>query len=87
MSVAIDQGVLDTDSAKKLVAYIERIERLEEEKAGLAEDVKSEFSAAKGDGFDVKIMKTILKLRKRTADDIQEEEAILEAYRSALGMI
>lgn len=87
MSVAADDGVLDTDSAKKLVAYIERIERMEEEKTGIGQDIKSEFDAAKSDGFDPKIMKQILRLRKRSADDIQEEEALLECYRSALGMM
>lgn len=87
MSISVDNGLLDTDSARKLVAYIERIERMDEEKASIGEDIKNEFLAAKGDGFDTKIMKTIIKLRKRSADDIQEEEALLEAYRSALGML
>jgi len=86
MSVS-DSGILDTDTARKLVSYIERIERMVEEKTEIADDIKNEFLAAKGEGFDPKIMKAILKLRKRSADDIQEEEALLEAYRAALGMM
>jgi uncharacterized protein (UPF0335 family) len=60
MPEIIDQGVMKTDSAKQLVAYIERIESLEEERANLGEDVKNEFLAAKSQGFDPKIMKVIL---------------------------
>lgn len=87
MTITVDSGVLDTDTARKLVAYIERIERMDEERTSMGEDIKNEFLAAKSEGFDTKIMKVILKLRKRTADDIQEEEALVEAYRSALGML
>ncbi len=79
-------GILDSDTAKMLVSYIERIERMEEEKKGIADDIKNEFLAAKSQGFDTKIMKVILKLRQRSADEIQEEEALVEAYRMALNM-
>ena len=79
-------GILDSDAAKMLVGYIERIERMEEEKKSIVDDIKNEFLAAKSQGFDTKIMKVILKLRQRSADEIQEEEALLEAYRQALGM-
>ena len=85
--MTIDASAIDNDTAKKLVAYIERIERMDEEKSGIADDMKNEFLAAKSDGFDTKIMKMILKLRKRSADEIQEEEALVEVYRSALGML
>jgi uncharacterized protein (UPF0335 family) len=81
-----EMAVIDTDSAKHLVAYIERIERLQEEKKTLAEDIKAEFAAAKGQGFEPKAMKVILKLRTRSADDIQEEENVIDMYRKALGM-
>jgi uncharacterized protein (UPF0335 family) len=86
MPEIIDQGVMKTDSAKQLVAYIERIESLEEERANLGEDVKNEFLAAKSQGFDPKIMKVILKIRKRPSDEIEEEEQLVDTYRAALGM-
>ena len=79
----------DTSSsvaADHLKAFIERIERLEEEKAGIAGDIKDVFAEAKGTGFDVKALRSILRLRKKDHDERQEEEAILELYMQALGM-
>jgi uncharacterized protein (UPF0335 family) len=70
----------------RLQSFIERIERLEEEKAALASDIKDVFSEAKGTGFDTKIMRQILKLRKMDRDDLQEQETLLELYKAALGM-
>jgi uncharacterized protein (UPF0335 family) len=70
----------------QLKAYIERIETLEEEKAGIAEDIKSIYAEAKGNGFDSKIIRKIVALRKRDHAERQEEEAILEVYLAALGM-
>lgn len=70
----------------QLRSYIERIERLEEEKAALAADVREVFAEAKGNGFDVKIMRQIVKLRKMDSDDIQEQEYLLDVYKQALGM-
>ncbi len=70
----------------QLRAYIERIERLEEEKAALAADVREVFAEAKGDGFDVKIMRQVLRLRKMDGDDRAEEEALLDIYKRAIGM-
>ena len=70
----------------QLRAYIERIERLEEEKAALAADVREVFAEAKGNGFDVKIMRQVLRLRKMDGDDRAEEEALLGIYKRAIGM-
>lgn len=70
----------------QLRSYIERIERLEEEKKALAEDIKEVFAEAKANGFDVKIMRQIIKLRKMDKDDRDEIETLLELYRRALGM-
>ena len=70
----------------QLRAFIERIERLEEEKQTIADDIKEVFAEAKGTGFDVKAMRTIIRLRKKDAAERQEEEAILDLYLNALGM-
>lgn len=74
-------------AADELRQFIERIERLEEEKAVIASDIKDAFSEAKSRGFDTKAMKAILRLRKKDANERQEEETILETYMAALGMI
>jgi uncharacterized protein (UPF0335 family) len=73
-------------TANELRQFIERIERLEAEKADIAEQSKEVFSELKGRGYDVKVVRTLLRLRKRDKDDIAEEEAILEMYKEALGM-
>lgn len=70
----------------KLKSYIERIERLEEEKAGLAGDVRDVFSEAKSNGFDTKTMRSVLKLRKMKTSDRTEQEYMLDLYKRALGM-
>jgi len=69
-----------------LRAFIERIERLEEEKKALSEDIKDVYAEAKGNGFDVKIMRKIVSLRKQDRDKRHEEEEILDLYMAALGM-
>lgn len=74
-------------AAEQLKQYIERIERLEEEKASLAIDIREVFAEAKGSGFDTKIMKQAIKLRKKTDDERQEEEHLLDIYMNALGML
>ena len=68
----------------RLRSLIERIERLEEEKAALASDVRDIFAEAKSAGFDVKIMKAVIKLRKMNAADRDEQEFLLDTYRKAL---
>ena len=74
-------------SGAQLRSYIERVERLEEEKAALAADIREVYSEAKATGFEPKIMRQIVKLRKFDAADRQEQEALLEMYLSALGML
>jgi uncharacterized protein (UPF0335 family) len=69
-----------------LRSFIERIERLEEEKAALAADIREVYSEAKGNGFDTKIMRQVVRIRKLDSADRQEQEAILDLYLSALGM-
>jgi len=69
-----------------LRSFIERIERLEEEKAALAADIREVYSEAKGTGFDTKIMRQVVRIRKLDTADRQEQEAILDLYLSALGM-
>lgn len=70
----------------QLRSFIERIERLEEERAALSADIKEVYSEAKGTGFDTKAMRSVIRLRKLDAADRQEQEAILDLYLSALGM-
>ena len=70
-----------------LLQYLERIERLEEEKTTICEDIKEIFLDAKGNGFDVKIMKELLKLRKMEEQELDEKETMLEVYRKAIGML
>ncbi len=76
----------DSIDSGHLKAFIERIERLEEEKRALAEDIKEVYSEAKGTGYDVKIMRKIISLRRQDKSKRQEEEEILDLYLSALGM-
>ena len=73
-------------AGERLKSFIERIERLEEEKRALAEDIREVFSEAKGVGFDVRIMRQVLKLRRMDQDDLDEQEALLDTYKRALGM-
>lgn len=74
-------------AADRLESFIQRIERLEEEKAALAADVREVYSEAKGAGFDVKIMRQLIRLRKMDNADRQEQEEILEVYKRALNMV
>lgn len=69
-----------------LRSFIERIERLEEEKKALTEDIKEVYAEAKGTGFDVKIMRQLVRLRKMEDHDRSEQEEILDLYKRALGM-
>jgi uncharacterized protein (UPF0335 family) len=71
----------------QLKSFIERIERLEEEKKTIADDIKDVYSEAKGTGFDTKILKKIISIRKQDKDERMEQEAILETYMIALGMM
>jgi uncharacterized protein (UPF0335 family) len=71
----------------QLKAIIERIERLEEEKKTISDDIRDVYAEAKGNGFDVKALRTIVRLRKQDANERAEEETILETYMQALGML
>lgn len=77
----------DTVAAAELRQFIERVERLEEEKSALQDDIKEVMAEAKGRGYDTKAIRTIIRLRKKEEAERQEEEAILELYKSALGMV
>lgn len=70
----------------QLIQLINRIERLEQEKSDLAEDIKEIYAEAKANGFDTKIMKQVLKLKKMDKDKLAEQEAILDLYRQALDL-
>lgn len=74
-------------AAAELRSIIERIERLEEEKKTIADDVKDVISEAKGRGYDPKAIRAIIRLRKKDADERAEEESILQTYMHALGML
>ncbi len=71
----------------QLKAFVERIERLEEEKKTTSDDIRDVYAEAKGNGYDVKALRTIVKLRKQDVDERKEEEAVLETYKHALGML
>jgi uncharacterized protein (UPF0335 family) len=73
-------------AGQRLRSFLERIERLEDEKKGLADDVKDIYAEAKGVGFDTKIMKRVLKLRKMEPEKVREEDELLELYKAAIGM-
>ncbi len=75
-----------TVAAGQLRAFIERIERLEEEKKTIADDIKDVYAEMKGTGFDTKAVRTIIRLRKQEEAERQEAEAILDLYKAALGM-
>ena len=74
-------------SGQHLRQYIERIERLEEDKKVIAEDIKEVFAEAKANGFDVKIMRKVISLRKLDAAEREEIETLIDVYKAALGMI
>lgn len=86
----LDNDITETSqtvAAGQLRAFIERVERLEEEKQTLADDIKEVYAEMKGNGFDTKAVRTIVRLRKKDANERQEEQAILDLYMSALGMV
>ena len=71
----------------QLKSIVERIERLEEEKAALSEDIKEVYAEAKANGYDTKILRTVIRLRKQDSAERQEQEALLDLYRQALGLL
>ncbi len=87
-AAAIVEEQPSTSFAKdQLRSIIERIERLEEEKKAISDDIRDVYAEAKGNGFDVKALRSIIRLRKQDADERQEHETILETYMHALGML
>lgn len=76
----------DEVAKEQLLAFVERIERLEEEKKGIGEDIKEVYAEANGNGFDVKVLRKVIAVRKQDASERNEQEAILDLYLSALGM-
>jgi uncharacterized protein (UPF0335 family) len=74
-------------SGQHLRSYIERIERLEEDKKVIAEDIKEVFAEAKGNGFDTKIIRKIISIRKIEPTELEEQETLLDLYKAALGML
>lgn len=85
----MNASVIDTSASangEELRAFIERFERLDAEKKDLADAQKEVMAEAKGRGYDIKIIRKLIAMRKRDKDDLDEEEAILELYKAALGM-
>jgi uncharacterized protein (UPF0335 family) len=78
---------LQSSAQKQLRQLIEQIERLEEEKKALSGDIRDKFAEAKGLGFDVKVMRKVISLRKKTRTEREEEDSILDVYLHALGML
>lgn len=85
-AVSDEQLASANASADQLRLLIERIERLEEEKKGITDDIKDVYAEGKATGFDTKMMRKIIALRKMTPEDRREQQAILETYLAALGM-
>lgn len=77
---------MGTTTDDRLRLLIERIERLEEEKKDIADDIKNVYSEAKSAGYDAKILRQVIRLRKMTRDDRREQDALLETYMAALGL-
>jgi uncharacterized protein (UPF0335 family) len=92
---ASNTGVVETKGAlggtrfakDQLKSIVERIERLDEERKTISDDIRDVYAEAKGNGFDVKALRTIVRLRKQDAGERQEQETILETYMQALGMM
>ncbi|MDN2565671.1 DUF2312 domain-containing protein [Aquibium sp. A9E412] len=86
MADDITEPTSQTVAAGQLRAFIERIERLEEDKQALADDIKDVYAEMKANGFDTKAVRTIVRLRKKDQAERQEEEAMIDLYKAALGM-
>jgi uncharacterized protein (UPF0335 family) len=86
-SAATDEQVVHRFAKDQLKAFVERVERLEEEKKAIADDVRDVYAEAKANGYDVKALRTVVRLRKQDVNERKEQEAILETYMHALGML
>ena len=87
VAAAKDEQTAHRFAKDQLKAFVERIERLEEEKKAISDDIRDVYAEAKGNGFDVKTLRVVVRLRKQDADERKEHEAILETYMHALGLI
>lgn len=85
--MAAEIGDNSNASDDRLRLLIERVERLEEEKKGIADDIRDVYAEAKGVGYDAKIMRQVVRIRKMNDDDRREQEVILELYMAALGLL
>jgi uncharacterized protein (UPF0335 family) len=86
-TAAVQEAPATRFAKDQLKAIIERIERLEEEKKTISDDIRDVYAEGKGNGFDVKALRTIVRLRKQDANERAEQETILETYMQALGML
>ncbi len=86
-AAAVKEEASTNFAREQLKAFIERVERLEEEKKALSDDIRDVFAEAKGNGFDVKALRAVIRLRRLDADERREQDAILETYLHALGML
>ncbi len=86
-AAAKDEQTAHRFAKDQLKAFVERVERLEEEKKALADDIRDVYAEAKGTGYDIKALRTIVRLRKQDTDERREEQAVLETYMHALGML
>tara|TARA_Y100000389_G_C17466852_1_gene526428 strand:+ start:2617 stop:2889 length:273 start_codon:yes stop_codon:yes gene_type:complete len=86
MTNLTNDGKIDGDAAGKLKSLISEVERLEEQKRQISDNIKELFDEAKSFGFDVKIIRQILKIRKIDDESLQEQEYLIEVYKDALGM-
>jgi uncharacterized protein (UPF0335 family) len=86
-AVAKDEQTAHRFAKDHLKAFVERVERLEEEKKAISDDVRDVYAEAKANGYDVKALRTVVKLRKQDVNERKEQEAILETYLHALGML
>lgn len=80
-----DDAAVGGIAADRLLSIIERVERLEEERKGLAGDIKDIFTEAKSAGFDIKVIKQIIRIRKQEPSEVEEQETLLSIYRRAIG--
>lgn len=86
-AAAKDEPTAHSFAKDQLKAFVERVERLEEEKKAIADDIRDVYAEAKGNGFDVKSLRVVVRLRKQDVNERKEQEAILETYLHALGML
>ena len=85
--IAAEEGYTDNVSAEQLRQFLERIERLEEEKRGISDDIKDTYGEAKSTGFDAKTIRQIVRLRRMEKHHRDEADALLETYRNAIGLV